>query len=57
MDNAILLFVMVEILFVNDNSWFKRVFKDIFATLGIIYWPLARENHKGASIEKYHSFP
>ena len=25
-------------------------------TLGIIYWPLARGNHKGISIEKYHCF-
>ena len=56
MKNLVLLFSMVPILFVDSHSWFKSVFKDICAALGIIYWPLARGNHKGMSIEKYHRF-
>ena len=47
---------MVAIIIFNDNIWFKSVFKDMCAALGIIYWYLTRGNHKDVSIEKYHRF-
>ena len=37
MENFILLFVMVAILAIDVNSWFKNVFNDMCAVLGIIY--------------------
>ena len=54
--NVVLLFSMVVILAVDADSRFKSVFKYMCAALGIIYWPLARGNHKGTSVEKYHRF-
>ena len=48
----VLLFGMVAIIIVNANSWFKSVFKYICAALGIIYWHIARVNHKVTSVEK-----
>ena len=47
---------MVVIIVVYAECWFKIVFKYMCAALGIIYWPLARGNHKGINIEKYHLF-
>ena len=55
-ENAILSFVMVEILVVDPDSQFKIVLKDICAALRIIYWPFLGGNHKGVSIKKYHRF-
>ena len=26
------------------------------SALGFLFWPLARGNHKGNSVEKYHKF-
>ena len=56
MENVVLLFGMVLILVVDDNSRFKIVFKYMCASLVIIYWPLVRRNHKGMRVEKYHRF-
>ena len=47
MENVVLLFVMVEILVADDNSLFKRFFKDMCSSPRIIYLPLSRGNHKG----------
>ena len=56
MENVVILFGIVAILIVNVESWFKSVFKDICAALGIIYWPLARGNHKGMRVENITAF-
>ena len=56
MDNIVLLFGMVAILVVDANGWFKSVFKDMCAAMGIIYWHLKRGNHKGMIVEKYPRF-
>ena len=56
MDNFIILFSMVGIIYVDSGSWFKNVFKYMWAALGIIYWPLSHGNYKGVSVEKYHRF-
>ena len=56
MVNVILSFSMVMITVVDSDSWFKRILKYMCADLGIIYWTLARANHKGKSVEKYHHF-
>ena len=37
MDNAVLSFIMVAILFVDSDSWFKSIFKDMCIDLGIVY--------------------
>ena len=37
MENAVILFNMVAILFVNTNSWFNNVFKYMCVDLGVIY--------------------
>ena len=47
---------MVAIIVVDANSQIKRILKDMCTALGIIYCPLARGNHKGMSVEKYHRF-
>ena len=56
MENVVLSFGMVAILDIDADSQFKNVFKYMCASLRIIYWTLARGNHKGTSIEKYHRF-
>ena len=55
-ENAVLLFSIVAILVDGAVSQFKNVFKDLCVSLGIIYWPLARGNHKYIFVEKYHCF-
>ena len=56
MDNVVLLFGMVANLVVDARSRFNSIFKDMCAALGIIYWPLARGNHKVISFGNYHLF-
>ena len=56
MENVVLSFGMVAILVVDVNSQFKSVFKDMCTALGIIYWNIARGNHRGTILEKYHLF-
>ena len=56
MENCFLSFGMVMILVVDTDSRFKIVFKDMCASLAIIYWPLAPVNNKVMSIVKYHRF-
>ena len=56
MENVVLLFVMFAIFDVDTNSWFKSIFKDMCAALGIIYSPIARGDHKSMRVENYHLF-
>ena len=56
MENVVLSFGMVAILLIDITSPFKSVIKDIFTSNGLIYWNLARGNHKAMSVEKYHHF-
>ena len=56
MDNVVLLFGMVANLVVDVRSRFNSIFKDMCAALGIIYWPLARGNHKVISVKIIISF-
>ena len=49
-------FGMVKILTVDSRSRFTNVFKDMWSSQRIIYWPISLRNHKYTSIEKYHCF-
>jgi len=41
---------------VDADSKFLKEFKQMCKALGVIFWPLARGNHKGNIVEKYHPF-
>ena len=56
MENIVILFGVVEIIAVESGSWFKRIFKDMCTSLGIIYQLLVHEDNKGTRVEKYHHF-
>ena len=51
-----ILFDMVTILTVDSESWFTNVFKYIWSSQRLIYWPISRGNYKYMSVEKYHCF-
>ena len=56
MENFLLSFGILAIFVIDTNSRFKSVFKDICVALVIIYWSIARGNHKGVIVERYHQF-
>ena len=56
MENVVLLFGMVEILVIDADSHFKSVFKNMWESLGIIFWTLACGNNKGMSVENFTTF-
>ena len=56
MEQVVFTFGMVAIVVVNTDSKFLSLFKYMCLKLDFMFWPLARGNHKGLSIEKYHRF-
>jgi hypothetical protein len=56
MSDVVLTFGMCAVLVVDEGSSFKSVFQEMCSILKITCWPLARGNHKGLGVEKYHRF-
>lgn len=56
MDQVILSFGMCSVVVVDADSKFRSSFESMCTKLGIMFWPLARGNHKGLSVERYHRF-
>ena len=56
MSDVVLSFGMCAVLVVDEGSNFKSVFQEMCSILKITCWPLARGNHKGLGVEKYHRF-
>ena len=56
MELVVLSFGMVAVIVVDADSKFLHLFKEMCLLLGFIFWPLARGNHKGSSVEKNHRF-
>ena len=51
MEDVVLIFGMVDVVVVNVDSKLMHVFKEMCTALKIMFWPLARGNHKGNSVE------
>ena len=56
MENVVLAYGMVAVLVVDADTKFRGVFEELCGILKITLWPLARGNHKGNSVERYHRF-
>ena len=56
MAQVILGFGMVDIVMVDADSRFRSTFEVMCQSLKSTFWPLARGNHKGNSVERYHRF-
>ena len=56
MEQVVLSFGMVAVVVVDADGKFLSLFEKMCSALGFIFWPLARGNHKGNSVEKYHRF-
>ena len=56
MENVILTFGMCAIVVVDADNSFRGVFEEMCTILKIHFWPLARGNHKGLIVERYHRF-
>ncbi len=56
MDEVLLTFGMCSVIVVDADSKFRSAFEDTCKKLRIMFWPLARGNHKGLSVERYHRF-
>jgi len=56
MEHVVLTFGMCAVIVLDDGSPFKGVFKVMCDILRIKYWVLARSNHKGLSVERFHRF-
>ena len=53
---VVLSFGMVAVIVVDADSKFRGIFEVMCNKLKIIFWLLARGNHKGNSVERYHRF-
>ena len=56
MEQVVLSFGMVLVVVVDADSKFLNLFQDMCQRQDFIFLPLARGNHKGNSVEKYHRF-
>ena len=56
MEQVVLSFGMVAVVVVDADSKFLHLFQEMCSKLDFLLWPLARGNHKGNSVEKYHRF-
>ena len=54
MEQVLLSYGMCSVVVVDAESKFQATFKDMCAKLNIMFWPLARGNHKGLSVERYN---
>lgn len=56
MEHVVLTFGMCAVVVIDDGSPFKSTFKELCDILRIKYWVLARSNHKGLIVERFHRF-
>ena len=56
MEQVLLSYGMCSVVAVDADSKFKSVFEEMCKQLKIMFWPIARGNHKGLSVERYHRF-
>jgi hypothetical protein len=56
MEQVLLSYGMCSVVAVDADSKFKSVFEEMCTQLKIMFWPIARGNHKGLSVERYHRF-
>ena len=56
MEDVILTFGICAVVVVDSDSKFKSTFEDMCTKLNLMYWPVARHNHKGVTVEKYHRY-
>ena len=56
MEHVVLTFGMCAVVVIDDGSPFKSTFKELCDVLRIKYWVLARSNHKGLIVERFHRF-
>ena len=56
MEHVVLTFGMCAVVVIDDGSPFKSTFKELCDILRIRYWVLARANHKGLTVERFHRF-
>ena len=51
MEQVVLSFGIVAVVVVDANRKFLNLFQDMYQRLDFIFWPLARGDHKGNSVE------
>ena len=56
MRKVVLSFGMVAVFVGDADNKFRGVFEEVCNTLKITFWPLARGNHKGNSVDRYYRF-
>ena len=56
MEQMVFKFGMVAVVVVDADSKFLHLLKEICQALGFRFWPLSRGNHRGNSVEGYHTF-
>ena len=56
MEEVALSFGMKAVIVVDADSKFRGIFEETCTALKIHLWPLARGNHKGLTVERYHGF-
>ena len=56
MEDVVLTFGMVAVVVVDADSKFLREFEEMCKALKMVFWPLARGNHKAMRVECYHRF-
>ena len=56
MENVVLKYGICAVVAVDAGSNFKHIFERMCDILDITYWPLARGNHHGLSVERYHRY-
>ena len=56
MESVVLSFGMVAVVVVDADSKFRGVFEELCKILKLVFWPLARGNHKGLGVERFHRF-
>jgi len=56
MEQVLLNFGMVAVVVVDADGRFRNTFEATRKMLKLSFWLLSRGNHKGNSVERYHSF-
>ena len=56
MEQVLLKYGMCAVIVVDAASNFRGIFEQMCSILSITFWPLARGNHHGLSVERYHRF-
>ena len=54
--DVLLTFRMCSVVVIDDGSIFKGAFISMCTNLNINHWSLARGNHMGNSVERYHRY-